>query len=137
MNKLTCTRILEIDAGHRLLKHESKCHNLHGHRYKIEIEVSGAIDKVGRILDFSCIKETVGKWLDDNWDHAFIAERGDPIIEWLKKNKQRMFIMDEAPTAENMAKHLYHVAFVLLPAYVGVESITVWETPNCQAKYIG
>ncbi|MEE8246777.1 MAG: 6-carboxytetrahydropterin synthase, partial [Alphaproteobacteria bacterium] len=36
MNTYTVTRRLEIDAGHRVMTHGSKCRHLHGHRYVVE-----------------------------------------------------------------------------------------------------
>jgi 6-pyruvoyltetrahydropterin/6-carboxytetrahydropterin synthase len=49
-------RRIEIDAGHRLLKHEGKCRNLHGHRYVFEVEAqSKQLDSVGRGIDFSIL----------------------------------------------------------------------------------
>ena len=37
------TRRLEFDAGHRIPDHRSQCRHLHGHRYAIEITLSGTI----------------------------------------------------------------------------------------------
>ena len=37
------TRRLEFDAGHRIPNHNSQCRHLHGHRYAIEITLSGEV----------------------------------------------------------------------------------------------
>ena len=37
------TRRLEFDAGHRISTHTSQCRHLHGHRYAIEVTLSGNI----------------------------------------------------------------------------------------------
>src|SRR5260370_22712579 len=104
---VSITRAFEIDAGHRLLKHESKCKNVHGHRYRIEVTVTAReLDVVGRVLDFSEVKRRIGGWLNENWDHAFIAQHGDPIIDWLRDNGMRYYAFGEPPTAENLARHL-------------------------------
>lgn len=130
------TRRLEIDAGHRLLLHESACQNVHGHRYVFDITVSASkLDEVGRVVDFSVIKNVVGPWLDGNWDHAFIAQEGDPIIDWLRERGMRLFVMDVAPTAENLAAHLLEVARSLLSGRgVRVDKVRCYETPNCWAE---
>ena len=40
-------------AGHRLVGHEGKCRNLHGHNYTLEVYLTGQEqDEIGRILDF-------------------------------------------------------------------------------------
>ena len=57
------TRRLEFDAGHRIPDHRSQCRHLHGHRYVIEITLSGnIIDKAGdaangMVMDFSQVKD--------------------------------------------------------------------------------
>lgn len=130
------TRRLEIDAGHRLMKHESKCRNVHGHRYIVEVSCTATqLDEVGRILDFSVVKTVFGGWLDTHWDHGFIAQQGDPIIDWLDANKMKVYELGEPPTAENMSKYLFRKARQLLePHGVTVVGIRVHETPNCVAE---
>jgi 6-pyruvoyltetrahydropterin/6-carboxytetrahydropterin synthase len=134
---VTITRRLEFDAGHRLVNHESKCANAHGHRYVAEIECSAAkLDAVGRVIDFGEVKRIVGGWIDDRWDHAFLVEYGDPLQWWLEDNAQRSFVFPAGspPTAENIAGHLLVRARVLLaPSAIQVVSVKVWETPNCWA----
>ena len=56
------TTRLEFDAGHRIPNHKSQCRNLHGHRYAIEITLSGDIiqqegaSENGMVMDFSDVK---------------------------------------------------------------------------------
>lgn len=130
----TITKSLEIDAGHRLLKHESKCRNVHGHRYRFDIEVTAAhLDEVGRVIDFGCIKEIIGGWLDENWDHAFLAEAGDPIIKFLTMNSQKLDVLLVPPTAENLARLILEACIFHLPQEIKTVSVTCWETPSCKA----
>ena len=75
---IKCTRRIEFDAAHRILEHESKCKMLHGHRYALEITVKAEkLDKLGRVVDFGVIKEVVGQWIDNNWDHNTILSNKD------------------------------------------------------------
>lgn len=129
------TRRLEFDAGHRLLKHESKCANVHGHRYAVELTVqSAALDQVGRVIDFSVVKEKFGRWLDAAWDHAMVVQSGDPLIDWLVEHKQKHYVLDTAPTAENMVRYLFRIAgSILEPHGVEVIHVRLYETPNCWA----
>lgn len=132
---ITITRRLEIDAGHRLMNHESKCRSAHGHRYMFDVEVSAPeLDEVGRVIDFGVIKTVLGGWLDDNWDHAFIYEEGDPVGVWLEDNGQKRFMVGGPPTAENLAQLFLVTARSLLsPVQITVLSVRLWETPNCSA----
>ena len=56
------TTRLEFDAGHRIPDHKSQCRNLHGHRYALEITLSGDIisqeqaSENGMVMDFSDVK---------------------------------------------------------------------------------
>lgn len=132
---ITITRKLEFDAGHRLMKHESKCRNVHGHRYVAEVECSAeALDSVGRIIDFSVIKSVLGGWIDEHWDHGFIYQRGDEIGDFIKEHS-KTFELTVPPTAENMATYLLELSRSLMEKYsIMVVSIKLWETPNCWAR---
>uniref|UniRef100_A0A2C9LAE2 6-pyruvoyltetrahydropterin synthase n=1 Tax=Biomphalaria glabrata TaxID=6526 RepID=A0A2C9LAE2_BIOGL len=142
---ITCTRILEFDAGHRVFGHESKCSHAHGHRYKIEIEASAmsGLDSKGRVIDFSVLKGIVGTWIDENWDHGFIVNNEDPLKSLLIQiphcvgGLQKVYVMDENPTAENIAKHLGSKVCpdLLKNTDVTVTHIRIWETPNCYADW--
>lgn len=131
-------RKLEFDAGHRLIKHEGKCRHLHGHRYVAELYVQGDLDEVGRVIDFSKIKEVVGGWIDERWDHGMILNSEDPIISYFRHyGGTRLYVMDRNPTAENMADELFTIAKGLLSPYnLRVVKVRLWETPNCFAEVV-
>jgi len=138
-----CTRLLEFDAAHRVMRHESKCATLHGHRYKVEVTCEAAeLDYVGRVVDFGMIKSTFGKWLDDNMDHTTIVNEADnDLLTWTandhrERGKRAPYVFPGEPTAENLAKHLLEKADDLLgKGGLRVCKVRVWETPNCYADY--
>lgn len=137
---LTITRRLEFDAGHRLQNHESKCRNVHGHRYVVLITCRAPeLDSVGRVIDFGKVKELIGSWIDENWDHGYIYEAGDLISEAIAKldyEALKTFEMVVPPTAENMSKFLFRVASDYLAAEgIEVTNVRLFETPNCFADY--
>jgi 6-pyruvoyltetrahydropterin/6-carboxytetrahydropterin synthase len=136
------TRRLEFDAGHRIPNHNSQCKHLHGHRYAIEITLSGdvitreGISEQGMVMDFSDVKRIANARVVDAWDHAFLVYRGDaPVCAFLSSlPDHKTVVLDVIPTAENLAK----LAFELLePAYQDVygnhlqlERVRLYETPN-------
>ena len=132
---ITITRKLEFDAGHRLMKHESKCANTHGHRYVVEVTATAPdLDAVGRVIDFGVLKAELGTWLDDNWDHGFIYEKGDPIGDFLAVHDQRRFEVLWAPSAENMALFLLKKFNEMMAHHnITILLVKLWETPNCFA----
>lgn len=144
------TRRLEFDAGHRILRHESKCAHLHGHRYVAEITVkSPELDDKGRVVDFGVIKELIGGWIDENWDHNILLNEQDPLVLLTKPalsisvqsedifgGKEPYIMANELnPTAEVMAEELLKISQGLLPAPLELRVIHVrlFETPNCWA----
>lgn len=141
------TRRLEFDAGHRIPDHHSQCRHLHGHRYVLEVTVSGQIIKqsgrsdTGMVLDFSEVKRVAREHVVDRWDHAFLVYCGDrPVIDFLASLPgHKTVVLESIPTAENLAR----IAFTILnPVYRGIfenqlrlERIRLYETPNCWADY--
>lgn len=79
--KTKITKYIEIDAGHRVVSHDSKCRNVHGHRYKVEASCVGNLHTVGSqegmVLDFSFLKEELVNVVDRLCDHAFILYKED------------------------------------------------------------
>ena len=104
------TTRLEFDAGHRIPCHKSQCKNLHGHRYAMEITLSGDIIQQenssdnGMVMDFSDVKTIAKKSVVDLWDHAFLVHQGDiDIINFLNTlPDHKTVVMNSVPTAENM-----------------------------------
>jgi 6-pyruvoyltetrahydropterin/6-carboxytetrahydropterin synthase len=136
---LTCTRLLSFDAAHRILGHEGQCANLHGHRYLVEVEAIGAGDDLGRIVDFSVLKDRVGGWLDRHWDHTTILSSEDleyvAALSPLPKTKP-IYLVAWNPTAENMARFILDIVCpnVLKDLGIQVVRVRVRETPNCFAE---
>lgn len=137
------TRTFEFDAAHRVLGHASKCRFLHGHRYRAEVTVeSSVLDSLGMVIDFSCIKEKVGSWIDSHFDHNSLFHKDDPILGFspevlLQIMGGRMpYVLDCNPTAENIASLLLLKSMKLLSP-LKVTRVKVWETPNCLAEVFG
>jgi len=137
---MKCSRKIHFCSGHRVLNHESKCANLHGHNYIAWIyAASDKLDSLGRIIDFSVLKEKVGGWIDEHWDHTTILFEEDFDLREVEKamavNKP-VFHLPTNPTAENMAYYLLRVVCPLTLADTGVKvtKIKLYETENCFAE---
>lgn len=132
---LTITRRFEIDAGHRLIRHESKCRNLHGHRYAFEFELQAAVrlDEVGRIMDFAAVKDRIGAVLDE-LDHACILQEGDALIPVIRKEKLKLVVVAFPPTIEHLVQDVAARVIEVLP--VPLVRVRGFETPNCWAEYV-
>ena len=119
--------------GHRLLNYDGKCAHPHGHNGKIVISLeSKTLDKRGMVIDFGDIKDVVQKWVDEQLDHKMILRKDDELVKVLKDLKEPYFLMDENPTAENLARLVFDFA---KSKKLPVKSVTFWETPSSSATY--
>lgn len=123
--------------------HESKCRNVHGHRYTAEFTVAASeLDGVGRVVDFGVVKNAVGSWIEDTLDHGYIHHPDDQVGAYLAGLGHRTFAMPRdlgEPTAENLAALLGRVAGEILRTEnpdLLVQRVRVYETPNCWADWI-
>ncbi len=127
------TKLIQFCYGHRLLNYAGKCRYLHGHNGTVEIEItSKRLDSRGMVKDFSEIKEVVQAWIDRELDHKMLLCRKDPIIPMLKQAGEPIFLMDDNPTAESIAKLIFeYTASQGFP----VSAVRLWETENAVATY--
>ncbi len=136
---ISCTRRIEFDAAHRVMEHESKCRHLHGHRYVVEATFSAPdLDALGRIIDFGAVREVLGGWIDEHWDHTTILNEQDRDLGTAitDRTQQRVYYISGNPTAERMAAYLLTD---ICPKLFGASGaactrIKLWETPNCFAE---
>lgn len=140
MESVVCTRRIEFCAGHRVVGHEGKCRNWHGHNYVLEVTARAkqSLDSVGRVIDFSVLKDRVKGWIDANWDHGMILWNKD--VELLAVSRKvtgdmKTYALPTNPTAENMAAYLMREVFPRLFADTRVDIVkaVLHETPNCYA----
>ncbi len=140
------TKEIEIDMAHRVPNHKSKCRNLHGHRYKIEVGVDdkkildAGSSSEGMVIDFSDLKEVMMEELDVKYDHGLVMYERDEfqmIFAELKENhKQKIIFVTFVPTAENLAQWWFIVMkSKLAERGVKIKHVKVWETPTSTATY--
>jgi len=139
------TRRLEFDAGHRIPDHQSQCRHLHGHRYVLEVTLSGEIiDAAGRpdtgmVMDFSQLKALAQLHLVDAWDHAFLVYAEDrAVVDFLATLPgHKTVVLPLVPTAENLASLAFAtLAAVYRDSYgagMRLQRLRLYETPNCWA----
>ena len=130
-----------FDAAHFLKGYEGKCSNIHGHRWRVVVEIEGEklseeAQTRGMLVDFSDLKKAI-KGLCDNFDHTFIYEEGslkDATVKALQEEDFRMNVVSFRPTAENFAKFFYDK---LATSGFDVHRVEVYETSNNCACYEG
>ncbi|MXR21413.1 6-pyruvoyl trahydropterin synthase family protein [Halobacterium bonnevillei] len=118
-------RPIRISTGHRLLHHDGKCSRPHGHNYEISVEVTGSLTQDGWIVDKGDITSVI-----DDWDHRFLLEEGDPLIDAFEQSGDgdSLVVLEHPPTAEVMGLVLEEKLRETLPESVSNISVTVRET---------
>ena len=139
MSTIQAKRYHDISTGHRVYQHESKCAHLHGHNYRVHFSVEAPqLDKIGRVMDFSVIKEKLCMWLEDNWDHKFLVWENDPLTDIIyPADPKGVVIVPFNPTAENMAQFLVEVIGPqqLRDTEVTLVHVEIEETRKCSCSY--
>ena len=136
---ITVERYHDISMGHRVVGHESKCRHLLGHNYRIHFVCSASeLDPLGRVIDFSEIRDRLCMWLEEHWDHRMMIWSEDPLLPELQRLVPGdLCIVPFNPTAEQIAIHLVSVVG---PEQLKGSGITllecrVEETRKCSAAY--
>lgn len=126
--------------AHMLDGHDGKCQNLHGHTYKLQVEISGELHqngvKRGMVMDYSYLKTIVKTYILEPMDHAFIYdlhnERESRVAQLLIDLKSKVYAIPSRTTAEEMAKYMFEkLEKIGLP----VSLIHLWETPTSYCEY--
>ena len=128
-----------FESAHRLFHYTGKCKNIHGHSYRAIVVLERAdhvLAHPGFVIDFGDIRRIVKTWIDENWDHAIILWKDDPLCTVLNRyGSIKMFKMDSDPTAERMAKILYTVVSAELDEATLVTEVAITETVGATAIY--
>ncbi|WP_077610324.1 6-pyruvoyl trahydropterin synthase family protein [Clostridium sp. Marseille-P2415] len=128
-----------FDSAHFLADYEGKCRNIHGHRWRVAVEVMSLTLQEekqlnGMVVDFTQLKRDL-KEETDLFDHALILEKGSLkalTLAALKEEGFRMAEVDFRPTAERFSKYFYDR---MTRRGYGVKSAAVYETPSNCASY--
>jgi 6-pyruvoyltetrahydropterin/6-carboxytetrahydropterin synthase len=132
------TRKNSFEAAHRLMDHQGKCRNLHGHRYeyKITLRISNSDTTKSIALDFTDIKKTIDDYIDFYFDHAtFVNPADTKMLEFLGDLDSKIYILTLnneycITTAENIAKEIYLTAQLMFQEAhdISIESVILSET---------
>lgn len=112
---------MHFDAAHCLRGYAGKCERLHGHRFEVEAVVAAeTLDSTGIALDFTLLKRLLGAVCDE-LDHVYLNEL--PPFQ------------QENASSEGLARYIYGRLAPDIPEPARLRSVTVWESPECWARY--
>lgn len=111
-----------FDAAHFLREYQGKCEALHGHRFKVVVEISASsLDNIGIAYDFTVLKRHLAEILS-RFDHTCLND----VAPFDKIN----------PSSENIARTIHdELKTRLVKAPVSLSSVEVWESPESRATY--
>jgi 6-pyruvoyltetrahydropterin/6-carboxytetrahydropterin synthase len=112
------------EMGHRLQNHKGLCRNLHGHSYKMRVELEGEIAENSMLMDYSELKQIVSKIIEP-FDHSFLIEETDKILNFLQENNFKMVVVPFVTTAENLCIFLANEIKNELKQYSNIKKLTV------------
>ncbi len=123
-------RPIRISTGHRIQHHDGKCSRPHGHNYEITVRLRGELTEEGWVADKGTVTSVI-----DEWDHVFLLEAGDPLIEAFADagDADGTVVLDAPPTAEVMSVVLEERIHERVPDTVSAVSVTVRETNELAA----
>lgn len=109
-----------FDAAHALRGYEGPCENLHGHTWKVQVQIQGEqLNDIGLLEDFKNVKKALRDVLA-KFDHNLIND----LPEFQKQN----------PSSENIAKTVYTQ---MKSKFEGVSKVSIWESATSCASYWG
>ena len=121
-SRYTLKIVTDFAAAHTLRDYPGECSRMHGHNWKLEVEVQATtLDNIGMGLDFKVIKHAARDAAGE-LDHQYLNEI--PPFDTLN------------PTAENLAAYFYHtLSNRLNSGTLKVSAITIWETERASVRY--
>lgn len=153
--QLTVTKQFHWEMAHMLSGYNGLCANVHGHSYKMEVEVKTTIDAPhDMVVDFSVLKKVINSVLIGKLDHGFayddaVDEREIPsaearVVKVLRQNNLKLYPIHGRPTAETMVKQFWRTIQTALSddqetcwMKLQLVRITLWETSTGSATYRG
>ncbi len=105
-----------FEAAHELPHHPGKCARMHGHSYRLEVAISGPLQKDGpsrgMVEDFDALESLVAVEVIDVLDHRTLNE------------------LIDNPTAEEILLWMWRR---LEPKLLFLDELALWETPTACA----
>ena len=138
------TKEITFDCAHMLSNYDGKCNNLHGHTYKVRVQLEGDLKTEGSqldmLVDFNELKSAMQLLIMDKFDHALVIsgdgfreKAEDELLDWAMKYNKKVFVMPRRTTAEQIAQFIKTEMYDYFKGAYNV-IVQVWETPTSYAE---
>ncbi len=114
--------LTDFASAHTLRGYPGQCAHLHGHNWKVEVEVeASALDDIGMAVDFKVVK-SLAREIAGRLDHQYLNDL-EPFTQI-------------NPTAENIAQWFFReMAREINQPGLRVSALTLWETERACVRY--
>ncbi|NJD56804.1 MAG: 6-carboxytetrahydropterin synthase QueD [Nitrospirae bacterium] len=113
---------VSFSAAHQLRGYKGKCENMHGHNWKVQVNVmADTLNDIDIAMDFHDLKRMAREVIAP-LDHAYLND----LFPFTEKN----------PSSENIAKWIFDsLKKKITEEHVRVSAVTVWESDTASATY--
>mgnify|MGYP002856208807 CR=1 FL=1 len=145
MSIIKITKQFTFEMAHALRNYDGLCRNIHGHSYKMDITLAGqplhdeTSPKNGMVMDFGDLKRLVNEEIISLLDHALVlnAKTDSELVETLKRNYEKIVVVDFQPTTENLLEFIAGRIKSRLPETVRLCTVRLRETDTSYAEWEG
>lgn len=122
--KVSVCKTFTFDSAHKLEEYIGKCANLHGHTYRLEVEVKGRSDVHGLVIDFGDIKRIVNEQIIAKYDHQFLNDHfpfnttAENLVVFFFEVIHRQLELEDSSKQQSLT----------------LERLRLWETPTAYAE---
>ena len=138
---LRLTKRFTFEMAHALPSYQGKCHNIHGHSYKLYVTVEGTplqqsgASADGMVLDFGILKSIIEQHIIEPFDHALVLPRQEEALS-LGGLSAKLVWVNFQPTTENLLMHFAHLLENAFPQGTRLYSLKLYETESSCAELI-
>ena len=117
------------EMGHRLPEHFGLCKNIHGHSYKMIVEIVGELNQNQMVIDYYDVDKIINPVIE-KLDHSFMVNKDDKVVlEFLENMSSKKVVVDFNSTAENICSYLLsEIKKCSLPSNILSVKVRVYET---------
>lgn len=113
------------EMGHRLPFHTGGCQNIHGHSYRLWVEVEGVADQHGMVVDYFDLKQMIEPIIA-RIDHSFLCDHQDNLmVDFFGQTPLKHVVVPFNTTAENVAGWLMESIAAQLQHLPNITGLTV------------
>ena len=123
--RIRIAKEFQWEMSHRLPFHKGDCKNIHGHTYKVRVEIEGNTDENGMIMDYFDMANIMNPVIH-KLDHAFLVDDNDSImLDFLTANNFKHVVINKTTTAENIAAYILDIITPSFEQYKNIDILKI------------